>query len=121
LVPQQAGILRLIGVSPGLSQRALGERLGTLPSRLVALLDGLEARGLVARRDDPEDRRTYALHLTEAGQAMLADMSRVAREHGEALCAALSNEERLQLTALLARIANEQGLVPGVHPGFKRL
>jgi DNA-binding MarR family transcriptional regulator len=121
LAPQHAGILRLIGASPALSQRALGDRLGILPSRLVLLVDELETRGLVARRDDPEDRRTYALHLTEAGQAMLADIGRVAREHGEALCAALSSEERLQLAALLARIADEQGLVPGVHPGFKNL
>jgi DNA-binding MarR family transcriptional regulator len=121
LAPQHAGILRLIGAASGLSQRALGERLGILPSRLVALVDELEGRGLVERRDDPEDRRTYALHLTEAGRAMLGDIGRVAREHGESLCAALSDDERRQLAVLLARMADEQGLAAGVHPGYKRL
>ena len=121
LAPQHAGILRLIGATAGQSQRALGERLGILPSRLVALVDELEARGLVERRDDPDDRRSYALHLTEAGHAMLRDIGRIAREHGESLCAALSEEERQGLAALLTRIADEQGLVPGVHPGFRRL
>ncbi len=119
LAPQHAGILRLIGVTAGLSQRALGERLGILPSRLVSLVDALERRGLVERRDDPGDRRSYALHLTEAGRAALGDIGRLAREHGEALCSALNQDERRQLAALLIRIADQQGLVPGVHPGFK--
>jgi DNA-binding MarR family transcriptional regulator len=121
LAPQHAGMLRLIGVNAGLSQRAPGERLGILPSRLVALVDELENHGLVERRDDPEDRRSYALYLTDTGHATLAAIGRIAREHGESLCAALSEEERQQLAALLARIAEEQGLVPGIHPGFKRL
>jgi DNA-binding MarR family transcriptional regulator len=121
LAPQHAGILRLVGASAGLSQRALAERLGILPSRLVALVDELEARGLVERRDDPADRRNYALHLSEAGHTLLGDVGRVARAHGESLCGALSEEERQQLASLLERIAEEQGLAPGVHPGFKRV
>jgi DNA-binding MarR family transcriptional regulator len=106
-------------MAAGLSQRALAERLGVLPSRLVTLVDELETRGLVERRDDPEDRRSYALHLTEKGRATLADVGRVAREHGESLCAALSVDERRQLATLLGRIADEQALTPGVHPGYK--
>jgi DNA-binding MarR family transcriptional regulator len=121
LAPQHAGILRVIGTSAGLSQRALGERLGVLPSRLVALVDELETRGLVERRDDPQDRRTYALHLTEKGRAMLEEIGRAAREHQESLCAALGEPDRQVLAALLARIAEEQGLTAGVHPGFKTL
>jgi len=120
LAPQHAGVLRIIGLSAGLSQRALGERLGILPSRLVALVDELEARGLVERRDDPGDRRSYALHLTDGGQATLDEIGRIARTHGESLCASLDDRERRQLAGLLARIAEEQGLAPGVHPGFKR-
>ncbi len=121
LAPQHAGILRIVGASAALSQRALGERLGTLPSRVVSLVDELEKRGLVERRDDPEDRRSYELHLTEAGRETLGEIGRVAREHGESLCSALSERERRQLAAMLARIAEQQGLVPGVHPGFQRL
>lgn len=118
--PPHAGVLRLVGGTAGLSQRTLGERLGILPSRLVALLDELEERRLVERRDDPEDRRSYALHLTEKGRAMLESIGRIAREHGTSLCAALDEHERQQLAALLTRIADEQGLTPAVHPGFRQ-
>ncbi len=120
LAPQHAGVLRLLASEQGSSQRALAERLGTLPSRLVALVDELESRGLVERRDDPADRRSWALHLTPAGRATLSDVGRVAREHGAALCAGLDEGERRQLGQLLRRIADEQGLTPEVHPGFRR-
>jgi DNA-binding MarR family transcriptional regulator len=121
LAPPHAGILRVLGSSPGLSQRTLSATLDILPSRLVALLDELEGRGLVERRNHPEDRRTYALHLSEKGREALQGIARVAREHQESLCAALDEREREQLTSLLLRIAEQQGLTPGVHPGFSRL
>jgi DNA-binding MarR family transcriptional regulator len=119
LGPQHAGVLRLVGLSAGLSQRALGERLGVLPARLVALVDDLEQRDLLERRAVPQDRRANALHLTARGEATLADVGRVAREHGEALLAALDEKERRQLRDLLARVAADQGLTSGVHPGFR--
>jgi DNA-binding MarR family transcriptional regulator len=121
LQPQHAGVLRLIGASGGLSQRRLGEMLGVFPSRTVALVDELETRGLVERRDEPADRRSYALHLTERGTQALRDIGRVAREHDEAICAGLTGPEREQLMALLTRLAAQLGLTPGVHPGYRRL
>jgi DNA-binding MarR family transcriptional regulator len=121
LTPPHAGILGTIDQSEGLSQQALCERLRVMPSRLVTLVDELEQRELVERRDKPDDRRTYALHLTENGRNVLKAIGRVAREHQEALCAALTGEEREQLGRLLRRIADQQGLTPGVHPGFSRL
>jgi DNA-binding MarR family transcriptional regulator len=121
LKPPHAGILRVIRESDGLSQQALGEKLGIFPSRLVVVLDELETYGLVERRDNPTDRRSYALYLTSAGHRALEQIARIAREHEAAVCAALNDPERAQLAALLGRIADEQGLTPGVHPGFRRL
>ena len=69
LKPAHAGILKAIDQSDGLSQQALCERIGVFSSRLVGLLDELEQRGLVERRDNPADRRSYAVHLTVAGPA----------------------------------------------------
>jgi DNA-binding MarR family transcriptional regulator len=121
LTPPHAGIFGVLSASEGLSQQALCEILGILPSRLVVLVDELEGRGFVERRDSPDDRRSYALHVTEKGRQALEAIGRVAREHDAALCAALSEKEREQLCSLLQRIAEQQGLTPGVHPGFKRL
>ncbi|MCO1655966.1 MarR family winged helix-turn-helix transcriptional regulator [Pseudonocardia humida] len=121
LTPPQVGLLRAVAVAPGRSQQALARHLGTPPSRLVALVDGLDERGLVERRRNPDDRRLHALHLTEAGHDLLRRIAEVGQAHNDEVCAALTEEERSTLTALLARIAADHDLTPGVHPGYRRL
>jgi DNA-binding MarR family transcriptional regulator len=117
----QAGLLRMISREPGQSQQAVARRLGTPPSRLVALVDGLEQRGLVERRRNPGDRRNYALHLTVAGERAMADLSQASLEHEQAISAPLTEAERAQLSKLLGKLAAAHGLVPGVHPGYRNL
>jgi len=121
LKPPHVGILGILEQADGLSQQALGEKLGVFPSRLVALIDELEGRGLVERRDSPTDRRSYALHLTDAGREAFRQIGRIGREHLDALCAALNESERVQLAGFLRRIAAQQQLTPGVHPGYRKL
>ena len=121
LAPADVGILHTLRRSPGLSQQELAGRLGTHPSRVVALIDGLEQRGLVERRPNAEDRRQYSLFLSSQSAATLDDVGRLAREHQEDLLRSLDKEERQQLTVLLQKIANEQGLMPGVHPGYRNM
>ena len=117
----QAGLLRLISREPGLSQQAVARRLGTPPSRLVALVDGLEERGLIERRRNPGDRRNYALHPTPAGEQAMAALGRVSLEHEQAITAPLTQAERAQLSKLLGKLAAAHGLVPGIHPGYRNL
>jgi DNA-binding MarR family transcriptional regulator len=119
--PPEAGILRLLGRSPGIIQQELAKRLDMHASRLVAVIDELEKRGLVARETNPADRRVYSLRLTQTGIDALAAIGAVARTHNEAICNGLDDSERLQLAALLGKIAEQQGLTPGVHPGYQEL
>jgi DNA-binding MarR family transcriptional regulator len=121
LTPPQAGVLRRLAQAPGQSQRGLADALGMHAPRLVALIDELEDRGLVARDRDPDDRRNYAISLTEEGRRVLGELARVARAHELAMTAALDRDERAQLLELLRRIAEEQDLAPGVHPGFRHI
>ncbi|MDB5716540.1 MAG: Transcriptional regulator, MarR family [Sphingomonadales bacterium] len=121
LTPPQAGVLRQLAQAPGISQRALADALGLHAPRLVALIDDLHDRGLVARERDQTDRRNYALSLTADGRRALGEVATVARAHERAITAALDDDERAQLVALLQRLADEQGLAPGIHPGFRRL
>lgn len=121
LTPPQAGFLRAVSARPGISQQALAGLLGTPPSRLVGLVDDMEARDLVQRRRNPADRRQTALYLTEPGVKLLGRLATLARAHDEAMCRALEPEERDQLRGLLQRIADQQELTAGVHPGFRRI
>ncbi|WP_370970316.1 MarR family winged helix-turn-helix transcriptional regulator [Amycolatopsis sp. cg9] len=120
LTPPQVGLLRLVATRPGQSQQAIAAQLGTPPTRLVALVDGLEKRGLIERHRNPEDRRLYALELSEDGRAFMGRVAQAAAAHDRTLTAALSDDERATLHALLTKIAADQDLTPGVHPGYAR-
>jgi DNA-binding MarR family transcriptional regulator len=119
--PYDAGILRLLSRSSGISQQYLARQLDMHASRLVGLIDALEQRRLVAREPNPTDRRVYSLRLTEQGQEALGAIGAAARAHNEAICACLTDTEREQLEATLEKIASTLGLRPGVHPGYRDL
>jgi DNA-binding MarR family transcriptional regulator len=120
LTPAQAGLLRLIAWQPGQSQQEIARTLGTPPSRLVLLIDGLEERGLIERRRNPDDRRHHAVHLTGAGTSFMQQLASVGAAHEDDICAGLDSSERALLAALLERIAARQGLTTGVHPGYRQ-
>ena len=121
LSPPDAGVLRLLRMSAGISQQELATRLRIHPSRLVAIVDNLEERKFVERKVNPDDRRLYSLQLTSSGVEILGQIGKVAREHQDALLSALSSEERVELALLLHKVADQQGLARGVHPGYQRL
>jgi DNA-binding MarR family transcriptional regulator len=121
LAPSDAGILRLLSQAQGISQQELARRLDMHASRLVAVIDALEKRGLVTREANPQDRRLYSLNLSQAGRETLAEIGRVARGHDEAMCAGLNADERESLALSLQKIAARQGLTAGVHPGYRNL
>jgi MarR family transcriptional regulator for hemolysin len=56
---------------PGLSQKDLAELMEVEPITVGRLVDRLEARGLVARDADEQDRRIWRLRLTPAAAPLL--------------------------------------------------
>jgi DNA-binding MarR family transcriptional regulator len=115
LEPREFALLRAVAAAEGQSQQALSARLQIPPSRMVAFVDALEERGLLERRLNPNDRRTRALHLTEAGHDLLAQAFALAMGHERDLCAGLAPGERAQLLELLQRVASALGLPAGAH------
>ncbi|MFJ2779338.1 MarR family winged helix-turn-helix transcriptional regulator [Kitasatospora sp. NPDC087315] len=121
LTPPDIGLLRMIAGKPGRSQRSLATDLGVVPSRVVALIDNLDRKGLVERRRSTEDRRNHELYLSDEGRRVLGGVGKVAAEHEDALLAALDEGDRARLARLLDTIARQQGLTSGVHPGYRHL
>lgn len=121
LKPHHAGILRMLGSNPGLTQQALSELLGVFPSQLVRFLDFLQEQQLIERRDSPGDRRSYRLHLTRKGRSVLTRIGELTQELERDLFAALSATETRVLEELLARVVVQQRITPGVHPAYKQL
>lgn len=84
LRPAQYSMLVVIRDNAGLSQMALAEVLGIGRSGIIPPLDYLQARGLL-ERTATSDRRTHALHLTAAGNKLLAEADRLVAQHEQRL------------------------------------
>ena len=73
LSPSQFNVLNLLRLCPeGLTQIELSRQLLTHRSNITGLVDRLEQRGLVARHDEPGDRRSYRVVLSPAGGKLVA-------------------------------------------------
>lgn len=111
-------ILNLVEAAEGQSQQAIGAAIEVPPSRMVALVDELEQRGLVERRPDPKDRRIRALFLTAEGRRRLTRGRAIAKRHEEELTAGMNAADRKRLVDLLQQIVDQQAIGAGVHPGL---
>lgn len=59
--------IRLFRGEQHISQKVLNKRLGLSGSRLTRILDQLQGRGFITRREDPGDRREFVISLTPLG------------------------------------------------------
>jgi len=96
--------LHVVVENPDLSQSQLCLALNIERSRAVLLVDELEKLGLVKRNKVPQDRRSYALRATPAGEALFEKIAAHLARHEDALLAALSSDEKTQLAVLLDKI-----------------
>ena len=115
LEPRQFLVMRNVGLEEGRSQQALAEALNIPASRIVAIVDDLEERGILERRAHPTDRRARALYLTPEGRRVLGEAFRLATEFDAAVSKGLTPEEREQLLGLLRRLAATHNVATQVH------
>ena len=110
LTPGQFGVLCLIASNEGLSQSAVARSLGVERSTMVAVIDGLENRGLVLRKPSPTDRRSNALVLSEEGQNIYERAVASAKGGDQEMMSGLTRAEADQLMTLLRKLNHSAGL-----------
>lgn len=105
LRPAEYSVLVLMEENPGRKQSEIAAALSIKRANFVALVDGLEKRGLISREVVANDRRANALYLTEQGTRFLADARDVHAKLEDDLVAKLGGtEQRDTLLGLLKKI-----------------
>jgi DNA-binding MarR family transcriptional regulator len=115
---RQAATLIHVARAEGQSQQQLAQTLRIAPSRIVALVDDLEQRGLLRRRTDRADRRVRTLRLTAQGRAVVRTLAHVTDAHEAWLLAGLDDTERDLLLTLLTKAAKGLDLSETAHAGL---
>jgi DNA-binding MarR family transcriptional regulator len=98
-----AQVRALYALREPLSMRELADRLYLDPSNLTALVDRLEALGLVERTADAEDRRVKRLVITQKGVELSGKIIDAVFAESPVFDALDAREQR-QLLDLLARL-----------------
>jgi DNA-binding MarR family transcriptional regulator len=98
------GVMALLHMAGPLTQAEIGERLQVDRTTMVGLIDDLERLGFARRNRHPQDRRAYAVDLTDAGRDALAQVSEVLRGVDDRLQTPLDAADRRRLLELLTRL-----------------
>jgi DNA-binding MarR family transcriptional regulator len=104
LSPARLTALSMIALEHGIDQATLARRLRVQGPSVVKVVDALEHAGLIARESRANDRRRYALRLTDAGRAKLDALRLAMPSYEEELTRPLTAAERAQLLTLLRKI-----------------
>jgi DNA-binding MarR family transcriptional regulator len=72
-VPQLKSLF-FIAKQRGTNSRNLATALGVTPPNMTGIVDRLVKRGLVSRKENPEDRRAHILQVTEKGEAIITNL-----------------------------------------------
>lgn len=68
-------ILLKLERNPGLTQNELANLVEVEPITVARLVDRLQAKGMVERRHDPDDRRVWRLHLLPGAAPILKEIT----------------------------------------------
>lgn len=105
LTLEQFHLMKNMPIGEGLNQRQICEIASKTPANMTRILDRLESKGLVVRRENPEDRRAALVFFTDRGQKLLAEVMGVFESFSSEFTQGISVEERQAVRAVLDRIS----------------
>lgn len=104
LTQKQVSVLWLIDDHPDIAQTDLAKRMRMDRATTMAIVNRLEARGLLVRGASANDRRKQTLNLTDAGRQMLVVAKQAIRTHETWLKGRYTEAEVASLIEMLSRI-----------------
>lgn len=105
LTPVQFGALASLRDNPGIDQATLAGLIAYDRVTIGGVVDRLEAKDLVARTVNPQDRRARHVALTPAGAALLAAITPEVEAIQDDILGGLTETERTAFVALAAKAA----------------
>lgn len=105
LTLEQFHLLKNMPVGEGLSQRKIGEIVNKRPANMTRILDRLEVKELVVRRNNPQDRRASTVFLTEKGRDLIEAVLVVFESFSSRFTDGISVEDRQVVRVAMERMS----------------
>ncbi|HEY5647779.1 MAG TPA: MarR family transcriptional regulator [Pseudomonadales bacterium] len=111
LTRPQARAIAYLQRFPGVTQVELSEYLGVGRMAMTGLLDRMESKGLIERKEDLNDLRVKRVHLTEVAKDTRPQMEAIARElHAGSLSGVSARDLRNTVKVLRRILHNVQSM-----------
>jgi DNA-binding MarR family transcriptional regulator len=104
ITPAQFRALRVLRRHGVMRLSELSDRLKIAARSTTEVIDALQARDLVGRRPDPDDRRATLIELTEHGMQILHDIREARGSESERAFDRLTPAEQTALVAILRKL-----------------
>jgi DNA-binding MarR family transcriptional regulator len=104
VTPSQSRALRVLTRHGAIRLSGLSEHLRIAPRSTTEVVDDLEAKGLIERRPDPQDRRATLVALTEHGVAVGDAIRSASGTEAERVFDRLSATDRAHLARILRKL-----------------
>jgi DNA-binding MarR family transcriptional regulator len=109
LTARDLGVLRVIASGEARSQQEVAAVLGVDRTSMVALLDALESKGIVARKPAERDRRRNVVELTPDGRSLFQRAERRSAKVERAFTATLGDAGGAELRRALRAVLDANG------------
>ena len=106
---RELAVLSVLGSGEPASQQEAAQRLGIDRTTMVAFVDTLEGKGLVARRPHAEDRRKNVVELTPTGRDTLRKADKAAAAAERTFLAPLTNPAAESFRDALHTVVHPEG------------
>lgn len=104
LTAVQGMVIRFLYDNDRLTSSELGKKTALDSATLTGVLDRLEAGGFIERRQNPEDRRSIRIHLTQKGRTTGEKVAQLMDEANTEFLHGFNASEEVALRSLLNRI-----------------
>lgn len=93
LSKNQPQVIKIIGIEGEMMPSTIGKYVGMNKSSLTHLVDDLEKKGIVYRKNDPQDRRKVIVSLTSKGLKCYDYLSKITAEMADEVLEHVDEEE----------------------------
>ena len=104
LTLEQFQLLKNMSRQTGMTQRELGQVVYKTPANMTRILDRLETKSLITRKENPDDRRASLVFLTKHGESLVQELFGVLDSFSSEVARGINEQDKKIVRKVLARI-----------------